>query len=81
VETPALRMGIADFNGLGDTVGGIVIMRFGADAYKTIQRVKEKIEEIQRGLPEDVKIIPVYDRSELIERAIDNLKEKLIEES
>ncbi len=81
VETPALRMGVADFNGLGDTVGGIVIMRFGADAYKVIQKVKDKIEEIQRGLPEDVKIIPVYDRSELIERAIDTLKEKLIEES
>ncbi|MDQ7081730.1 MAG: efflux RND transporter permease subunit [Aquificota bacterium] len=81
IETPAYRMGVADFNGMGDTVGGIVIMRFGADAYKVIKNVKKKIEEIKKGLPEDVKIIPVYDRSELIERAIDNLKTKLIEES
>jgi Cu(I)/Ag(I) efflux system membrane protein CusA/SilA len=81
VETPAYRMGVADFNGMGDTVGGIVIMRFGADAYKVIKNVKKKIEEIKKGLPEDVRIVPVYDRSELIERAIDNLKHKLIEES
>ncbi|MFN7065906.1 MAG: efflux RND transporter permease subunit, partial [Aquificaceae bacterium] len=59
VETPALRMGTSDFNGLGQTVGGIVVMRFGADAYKTIQEVKAKLEEVKRGLPEDVKIIPV----------------------
>ncbi|HIQ49233.1 MAG TPA: efflux RND transporter permease subunit [Aquifex aeolicus] len=81
VEVPAYRMGVADFNGMGDTVGGIVIMRFGADAYKVIKNIKEKIEEIKKGLPEDVKIVPVYDRSTLIERAIDNLKSKLIEES
>ncbi len=81
VETPAFRMGVADYNGMGDTVGGIVIMRFGADAYKVIKNVKEKIEEIKKGLPEDVELVPVYDRSTLIERAIDNLKTKLIEES
>ncbi|MDQ7081955.1 MAG: efflux RND transporter permease subunit [Aquificota bacterium] len=81
VETPAYRMGVADYNGMGDTVGGIVVMRFGADAYKVIKRVKEKIEDIKKGLPEDVDIVPVYDRSTLIERAIDNLKTKLIEES
>ncbi len=81
IETPAYRMGVADFNGMGDTVGGIVIMRFGADAYKVIKNIKAKIEEIKRGLPEDVELITVYDRSELIERAIDNLKSKLIEET
>ncbi len=81
VETPAYRMGVADLNGMGDTVGGIVVMRFGADAYKVIKNVKKKIEEIKKGLPEDVEIVPVYDRSELIERAIDNLKTKLVEES
>ncbi len=81
VETPAYRMGVADYNGMGDTVGGIVVMRFGADAYKVIKNVKKKIEEIKKGLPEDVQLVPVYDRSTLIERAIDNLKVKLIEES
>ncbi len=81
VETPAYRMGVADYNGMGDTVGGIVVMRFGADAYKVIKNVKKKIEEIRKGLPEDVEIVPVYDRSTLIERAIDNLKTKLIEET
>jgi len=81
IETPAFRMGTADFNGLGNTVGGIVVMRFGADAYKTIKEVKEKLEEVKKGLPEDVKIIPVYDRSDLIERSIDHLKRVLLEES
>ncbi len=81
VETPAYRMGVADYNGMGDTVGGIVVMRFGADAYKVIKNVKKKIEEVKKGLPEDVELVPVYDRSALIERAIDNLKSKLIEES
>ncbi len=81
IETPAYRMGVADYNGMGDTVGGIVVMRFGADAYKVIKNVKKKIEEVKKGLPEDVRIVPVYDRSTLIERAIDNLRSKLIEES
>ncbi len=81
VETPALRMGTADLNGLGNTVGGIVIMRFGADAYSTIKDVKKKLEEIEKGLPEDVKIVQVYDRSELIERAIKHLWKVLLEES
>ncbi len=81
VETPAFRMGTADFNGLGNTVGGIVVMRYSADAYKTIQEVKEKLKEVGKGLPQDVKIVPVYDRSDLIERAIDHLKKVLIEES
>lgn len=81
VETPALRMGTADYNGLGNVVGGIVVMRYGADAYKTIQEVKKKLEEVQKGLPQDVKIIPVYDRSLLIERAISHLWKVLLEES
>ncbi len=81
VETPALRMGTADLNGMGNTVGGIVVMRYGADAYKTIQEVKKKIEEVKKGLPEDVKILPVYDRSELIQKAIKHLWRVLLEES
>ncbi|MEJ5338459.1 MAG: CusA/CzcA family heavy metal efflux RND transporter [Aquificaceae bacterium] len=81
VETPALRMGTADLNGLGNTVGGIVVMRYGADAYKTIREVKRKLEEVRAGLPEDVKIVPVYDRSDLIERAIRHLWRVLLEES
>ncbi len=81
VETPAFRMGTADYNGMGNVVGGIVVMRYGADAYKTIQEVKEKLKDIKRGLPEDVNIVPVYDRSELIESAIKHLWRVLIEES
>ncbi|MFN3814284.1 MAG: efflux RND transporter permease subunit [Aquificaceae bacterium] len=81
VETPALRMGTSDFNGLGQTVGGIVVMRYGADAYKTIQSIKQRLEEIKRSLPEGVEIITVYDRSELIEDAIKHLWRVLIEES
>ncbi|MCS6958332.1 MAG: CusA/CzcA family heavy metal efflux RND transporter [Aquificaceae bacterium] len=81
IETPALRMGTADLNGLGNTVGGIVVMRFGADAYSTIKEVKKRLEEIKRGLPEDVKLISVYDRSDLIERAVSHLWRVLLEES
>ncbi len=81
VETPAFRMGTADYKGMGNTVGGIVVMRYGADAYKTIQEVKRKLEDVKRGLPEDVKIIPVYDRSGLIEDAIKHLWRVLLEES
>ncbi len=80
-EVPAFRMGVADFNGMGDTVAGIVIMRYGADAYKVIKEVKKKLEEVKKGLPEDVQIITAYDRSRLIESAVDNLKHKLIQES
>ena len=81
MEVPAFRMGVADFNGMGDTVAGIVIMRYGADAYKVIKEVKKKLEEVKKGLPEDVQIITAYDRSRLIESAVDNLKHKLIQES
>lgn len=77
---PEMRRGITDFNGFGDTVGGIIVMRQGEDAPAVIDRVKSKIGEIQKSLPEGVKIISVYDRSDLIERAIETLKGTLAEE-
>ncbi len=78
---PELRRGIADWNGEGETVGGIIIMRYGENALDVINRVKDRLAELQSSLPEDVKIITSYDRSELIEAAIDNLSITLIEES
>lgn len=77
---PEMRRGITDFNGLGDTVGGIIVMRQGENVPAVIQRVKEKIAAIQKSLPEGVKIIPVYDRSDLIKRSIKTLKGTLAEE-
>ncbi|MCB0261555.1 MAG: efflux RND transporter permease subunit [Calditrichaeota bacterium] len=77
---PELRRGLADWNGEGETVGGVVVMRFGENALKTIERVKTKLKELEKGLPEGVSIKMAYDRSGLIERAIDNLKVKLTEE-
>jgi Cu(I)/Ag(I) efflux system membrane protein CusA/SilA len=78
---PELRRGLADWNGEGETVGGVIVMRYGDNALKTIDLVKEKLKELEKGLPEGVKIVSAYDRSSLIERAIDNLKDKLLEES
>ncbi|MDZ4862840.1 MAG: CusA/CzcA family heavy metal efflux RND transporter, partial [Gemmatimonadota bacterium] len=78
---PAVRRGIAELDGRGDAVGGIVIMRFGENALATIAKVKAKLVEIQGALPSGVVITPVYDRSDLIERAIGNLRVKLLEES
>ncbi len=78
---PMMRRGIAELNGEGEVVGGIIVMRHGENALKVIEGVKKKIEELKSGLPEDVKIITVYDRSELIKRSIATLREKLIEES
>jgi len=78
---PELRRGAAELNGEGEVVGGVVIMRFNENALATIARVREKLEELKSGLPEGVEIVPVYDRGDLIERAVDNLVEKLIEES
>ncbi|MDT8436331.1 MAG: CusA/CzcA family heavy metal efflux RND transporter [Gemmatimonadota bacterium] len=78
---PAPRRGAADLDGRGEVVAGIVIMRFGADAYETIGRVKERIAEIEKGLPGGVRLRTAYDRSELIHHAIENLREKLLEES
>lgn len=77
---PQMRRGIVELNGEGETVGGIVIMRFGENAQTTIDGVKAKLEELKQGLPEGVEIVPVYDRSALIGRAVDNLWHKLLEE-
>ncbi|MBU0480188.1 MAG: CusA/CzcA family heavy metal efflux RND transporter [Proteobacteria bacterium] len=77
---PELRRGAADLDGEGETVGGIVVMRFGGNALKTIEKVKEKLDSLKSGLPEGVTIKTVYDRSGLIERAVHTLTEKLIEE-
>jgi len=79
-EGPQMRRGIAELNGEGETVGGIVVMRFGENAQETINGVKAKLEELKAGLPEGVEIVPVYDRSALIERAVTNLWVKLLEE-
>ncbi|MBB1275752.1 efflux RND transporter permease subunit [Pseudoalteromonas sp. SR43-3] len=77
---PQMRRGIAELNGEGEVTGGIVIMRYGENAQKTIELVKAKLESLKKGLPEGVEIIPVYDRSNLINNAVDNLTSKLIEE-
>lgn len=77
---PEMRRGITDFNGQGDAVGGVIVMRQGEDAPSVIDRVKNKLTEIQKTLPEGVKVQTVYDRSDLIERAIHTLKGTLIEE-
>ena len=77
---PDLRRGVAELNGQGETVGGIVVMRYGENALKVIDGVKKKFEEIKKGLPEGVQVVPTYDRSTLIHNAIDTLREKLIEE-
>lgn len=77
---PEIRRGVADLDGEGDTVGGIVVMRQGENALNVINRVKEKIEEVRASLPKGVEIITTYDRSELIKRSIETLKHQLIEE-
>ena len=78
---PELRRGLADLDGKGEAVGGVIVMRYGENALKTIQNVKKKLKELQAGLPEGVTIQPVYDRSGLIDRAVETLKGKLFEES
>jgi len=78
---PELRRGLADYNGMGEVVGGIIVMRYGENALQVIQNVKNKLEQLKAGLPEGVTIKAVYDRSGLILRAIQNLKRTLIEES
>jgi len=77
---PQMRRGIAELNGEGETVGGIVIMRYGENALKTIEGVKARLEELKKGLPEGVELITVYDRSTLIEGAVKNLWGTLVEE-
>jgi Cu(I)/Ag(I) efflux system membrane protein CusA/SilA len=78
---PDVRRGVADLDGRGDVVGGIVVMRFGENALATIDRVKAKLASLEDGLPAGLVVKPVYDRSDLIHRAIGTLKEKLLEES
>ena len=78
---PDIRRGSTELDGTGEVVGGIVVVRFGVNSYDVIQRVKEKIKEVTPSLPQGVKILTTYDRSDLIERSIATLKEKLIEES
>lgn len=77
---PELRRGLVELNGEGEVVGGVVIMRYGENALATIQGVRKKLEELKQGLPEGVEIIPVYDRGNLIERAVASLNESLIQE-
>jgi Cu(I)/Ag(I) efflux system membrane protein CusA/SilA len=78
---PDIRRGVADLNGQGEVVGGIVVVRYGENALEVIQRVKQKISQIKAALPEGVEIVPVYDRSDLILKSVDTLKEKLLEET
>ena len=77
---PELRRGLADLNGEGEVVGGIIIQRFGENGLAVINKVKERLQELKASLPADVEIVPVYDRSELIHKAVDNLGDKLLEE-
>mgnify|MGYP000868810579 FL=1 len=77
---PEMRRGIGELDGEGEAVGGVIVMRSGKNALTTIQAVKERLAVLQKSLPAGVEIVPVYDRSSLIERAIDNLTHKLIEE-
>jgi Cu(I)/Ag(I) efflux system membrane protein CusA/SilA len=78
---PATRRGVTDLDGRGDAVGGIVVMRFGENALTTIKNVKAKLATVAKGLPPGVIVTPAYDRSDLIERAIETLEGKLVEES
>ncbi|MEE9396456.1 MAG: CusA/CzcA family heavy metal efflux RND transporter, partial [Methylococcales bacterium] len=77
---PELRRGLVELNGEGEVAGGVIIMRFGENAQATINAAKEKLEELKQGLPAGVEIVPVYDRSDLIERAVDTLNTALIQE-
>jgi Cu(I)/Ag(I) efflux system membrane protein CusA/SilA len=77
---PEMRRGIAELNGEGEVAGGVIVMRSGKNALATIDAVKARLEKLKPGLPPGVEIVPVYDRSSLIKRAVKNLEEKLIEE-
>jgi copper/silver efflux system protein len=78
---PDIRRGIAELNGEGEVVGGIIVMRYGENALRVIDGIKKKLEEIKPSLPEGVELVTTYDRSQLIKRSIATLREKLIEES
>ena len=80
VTGPQVRRGIAELNGEGEVVGGIIVMRYGENAQHTIDGVKTRLDELKSSLPDGVEIITVYDRSDIIQRAIDNLSGKLLEE-
>jgi Cu(I)/Ag(I) efflux system membrane protein CusA/SilA len=77
---PQMRRGIAELDGEGEVVGGVIVMRWGENASKTIDRVKERLAELERSLPEGVEVVVTYDRSDLIDRAVDTLQGKLVEE-
>ncbi len=77
---PEMRRGIGELDGQGEAVGGVIILRNGDNARATIERVKAKLDELKAGLPQGVEIVTTYDRSALIQRAVDNLKRKLIDE-
>ncbi len=77
---PAMRRGVADLDGEGEVVGGIIVMRSGENALATIQAVKQKLEQLRKSLPEGVELVETYDRSALIGRAVDNLEQRLVEE-
>ncbi|MDR9826472.1 efflux RND transporter permease subunit [Vibrio sp. FNV 38] len=77
---PQMRRGISELNGEGEAVGGVIVMRFGENASEVIDNVKSKLNELQHGLPEGVEIVTTYDRSTLIDAAVENLWQKLIEE-
>src|SRR5262249_46638039 len=77
---PEMRRGITDLNGEGEVAGGVIIRRSGKNALETINPVKAKLAQLKTSLPPGVEIVPTYDRSELIKRAIENLRGKLIEE-
>lgn len=77
---PEIRRGVAEFNGEGEVAGGIIVMRYGKNALDTINAVKAKLQQVQKSLPTGVEIVPVYDRSHLIENAIETLSHKLLEE-
>lgn len=77
---PEMRRGIAELNGEGEVAGGVIVMRSGKNALSTIEAVKAKLADLKRSLPAGVELATTYDRSQLIERAVDNLKDKLVEE-
>lgn len=79
-EGPEIRRGVAELNGEGEVAGGIVVMRYGKNALETINALKVKLQEVQQTLPPGVEIVTVYDRSQLIEHAIETLSHKLLEE-
>jgi Cu(I)/Ag(I) efflux system membrane protein CusA/SilA len=77
---PEIRRGIAELDGEGEVVGGVVVLRFGQNALATIEAVKEKLEKLKAGLPQGVELVETYDRSALIQRSVENLRHKLLEE-